>query len=210
MPFVRSDRKTAAGVVLLAVAAALAGCASKNPLIDEPAPAAKAPSAPAPATAAPVAATATATATATDSAPAAPATASRAEPPASSNNGNNGVVTTGPTGIQRFLGFLSPYKIDIQQGNFVSREMIAQLKEGIQRPGGVTPEQVRFALGTPLVTDIFHDERWDYVFRLKKRNGEVISSRVTVHFKDNRLAAIDGGDSLPTEQEYLSYIADRK
>lgn len=148
----------------------LAGCATKNPLVEEPVKAA-------------------------DVKP-----ASQQEAVAS------GVSTTGPTGAQRFLGFLSPYRIDIQQGNFISREMVAQLKEGMQRPEGVTPEQVRFVLGTPLLTDIFHANRWDYVFRLKKSTGEVLSSRVTVSFKDNRVVKLEG-DTLPTEQEYLAFIA---
>ena len=87
--------------------------------------------------------------------------------------------------------------------------MVAQLKEGMQRPEGVTREQVKFVLGTPLLTDIFHADRWDYVFRLKKRTGEVLSSRVTVLFKDNRLADIEG-DVLPTEEEYLAFIAGSK
>lgn len=162
-------RPALAGALCLA-AAFLAGCASKNPLIDEPA--ATAPSAAAP-----------------------------AEAPMTS-----GVTTTGPTGVQRFLGVLSPYRIDIQQGNFISREMVAQLKESMQRKERVTPEQVRFVLGTPLLTDVFHANRWDYIFSLKKRSGEVISSRVTVYFKDNRLVNIEGG-TLPTEQEYLAFIA---
>lgn len=85
--------------------------------------------------------------------------------------------------------------------------MVEQLKEGMQRPEGVTREQVRFVLGTPLLTSVFHDNRWDYVFRLQKRSGEVISSRVTVFFDNNRLARIDGGN-LPTEQEYLALIED--
>jgi len=155
------DRTPAVTATLCLVATCLSGCASKNPLIDEPA------------SPAPVA---------------------------------TGVTSTGPTGVQRFLGFLRPYRIDIQQGNFVSREMVAQLTEGMQRPEGVTPEQVRFVLGTPLLTDVFHANRWDYVFRLKKSTGEVISSRVSVFFKDNRLVNIDGG-ALPTEQEYLAFIA---
>lgn len=179
MPSIRTDRKpAAAGAFLLALAALLTGCASKNPLIDEPAAAGKA----------------------------APAAQAR---DAASGTGGSGVVTSGPTGIYRFLGFLAPYRIDIQQGNFVSREMVAQLEEGMKRPEGVTREQVRFVLGTPLLTDPFHADRWDYVFRLKKRTGEVISSRVTTFFDGNRLARIDG-DTLPTEQEYLSYIAGSK
>jgi outer membrane protein assembly factor BamE len=167
MPF-SPDRTTSIAALFLVVAA-LAGCASKNPLIDEPA---------------------------------TPAAASKPAEQASP-----GVVTASkPTGMQRFLGFLTPYRIDIQQGNFVSREMVAQLKEGMQRKEGVTPEQVRFVLGTPLLTDMFHANRWDYVFRLKKSTGEVIASRVSVFFKDNRLVNIEG-DTLPTEKEYLAFIA---
>jgi outer membrane protein assembly factor BamE len=113
---------------------------------------------------------------------------------------------TQPTGVQRFLGFITPYRIDIQQGNFVSREMVAQLKESMQRKEGVTRDQVRFVLGTPLLTDMFHADRWDYVFRLKKSSGQVIASRVSVFFKENRLVNIDG-DTLPTEKEYLAFIA---
>lgn len=110
------------------------------------------------------------------------------------------MTATGPTGWRRLLGMFSPYRIDIQQGNFVSREMVAQLKEGMTR------EQVRFVLGTPLLTDIFHAERWDYAFRLQKGSGEVITSRVVVFFRDDRLAKIEGGE-LPTEAEYLAFIA---
>lgn len=175
MPLPHSSRSLAGAVCLFS--ALLAGCASKNPLIDEPsAPAASA---------------------------AKPADTATAAQPATTESG---VATTGPSRVRRLFGFLSPYKIDIQQGNFISREMVNQLKEGMRTKDGVTPEQVRFVLGTPLLTDIFHANRWDYVFRMKKGNGEVISSRVTVFFKDNRLVSIDGG-VLPTEEEYLAMIA---
>src|SRR2546427_5764714 len=53
---------------------------------------------------------------------------------------------------------LTPYRMEIQQGNYITQEMVAQLKLGLTR------DQVRFVLGTPLVSDIFHEERWDYVF----------------------------------------------
>ncbi|MDB5992518.1 MAG: smpA / OmlA family protein [Herbaspirillum sp.] len=122
--------------------------------------------------------------------------------------GNGAVVTDANAGVQstsksKFLSFLSPYKIDIQQGNFVSAEMLAQLKEGMTR------DQVRFVLGTPLLTDIFHAERWDYDFRLTKGNGAVIASRVSVFFNGDSLAKWDGGN-LPTESEYLGFIAGSK
>ena len=111
-----------------------------------------------------------------------------------------GAQTIGPTGLRGFLGRLAPYRIVVQQGNFVSSEMLAQLKVGM------TPDQVRFTLGTPLLNDLFHAQRWDYIFRLQRSSGEVTTSRVTVFFKDDRVASFEGGD-LPTEVDYLARIA---
>jgi outer membrane protein assembly factor BamE len=65
-------------------------------------------------------------------------------------------------------------------------------------------------LGTPLLADMFHSDRWDYEFRLAKGNGELMSSRVSVFFKDNLMDRYEGGNDLPTEQEYLSLIAGSK
>ena len=106
----------------------------------------------------------------------------------------------------RFLGILTPYRIDIQQGNFVSSEIMGQLRDGMKRPEGMTREQVKFLLGTPLVTDVFHGDRWDYMFRLRRGNGELITSHVTVFFKDNKIERVDG-TVLPTEKEYITLIA---
>lgn len=72
----------------------------------------------------------------------------------------------------------------------------------------MAPDQVRFLLGTPLLIDIFHTNRWDYVFRMQKSNGEVISSRIAVHFQDNRVARIDAAE-LPSEEDYLKLIANK-
>lgn len=83
--------------------------------------------------------------------------------------------------------FISPYRIDVRQGNYVTQEMIARLKPGMSR------DQVRFALGTPLVTDIFHADRWDYVYRFQPGRGEVQLRRVVVFFEDGKLARV-GGD----------------
>ncbi len=116
--------------------------------------------------------------------------------------------TQGVTVIKedRFLGILTPYRIDIQQGNFVSSEIMAQLRDGMKRPEGMTRDQVKFLLGTPLVTDVFHGDRWDYVFRLRRGNGELITSHVTVFFKENKLDKVDG-TILPTEKDYITLIA---
>ncbi len=88
---------------------------------------------------------------------------------------------------------LKPYRIDIQQGNFLSAEMVAQLKEGMTR------EQVRFVLGTPLVTDIFHADRWDYVFYRELGNGKKEHRHLSVFFKDDKLVRHVGGESIPSD-----------
>jgi len=87
-------------------------------------------------------------------------------------------------------GILAPYRIDIQQGNFVSQDMVAQLKPGM------TKEQVRFVLGTPLVTDIFHAERWDYVYTLERRGAPRQQRHLAVYFLDGKLARLDGERTL--------------
>lgn len=81
---------------------------------------------------------------------------------------------------------LAPYRIDVRQGNLVTQEMVAVLKPGMTR------DQVRFALGTPLVVDVFHTDRWDYVYRFQPGRGEVQQRRLTVFFDDNRLVRVDG------------------
>lgn len=82
--------------------------------------------------------------------------------------------------------YLSPYRIDVRQGNFVSQEMVVQLKPGLTR------EQVRFILGSPLIVDLFHSDRWDYIYRFKPSRGELQERRLTVFFQDNKLARVAG------------------
>lgn len=113
---------------------------------------------------------------------------------------NAGAQTTKVTKLQKFLWVFSPYRPTIQQGNFVSQEMLSQLKVGQTR------DQVRFILGTPLLTDAFHGDRWDYPFYLARGNGELTTSRVSVFFKDNKVDHFDGAN-LPTEKEYIARIA---
>lgn len=87
---------------------------------------------------------------------------------------------------------INPFKIDVRQGNYVTQDMVAQLKPG------QTKEQVRYILGTPLVTDIFHADRWDYVYRFQPGRGEPLQRRLVVFFKDNRLVRV-GGDVVAGE-----------
>jgi outer membrane protein assembly factor BamE len=88
--------------------------------------------------------------------------------------------------------FARPYRITIQQGNYVTREMVEQLRPGM------TKEQVRFLLGTPLVTDIFHADRWDYVFYRDAPGGRREHRNFAVIFEDGRLARVIG-DLLPAD-----------
>lgn len=84
------------------------------------------------------------------------------------------------------LPTLTPYKIDIQQGNYVDQEMVAKLKSGMTR------SQVRFILGTPLVVDPFRTDRWDYVYVLHKGGDLVEQRRIAVIFEHDKLKRIEG------------------
>jgi len=80
---------------------------------------------------------------------------------------------------------MSAHRIEIQQGNFVSQETVSQLKPGMSK------DQVRFVMGTPLITDSFHGDRWDYVFRRQKANSRELEQRkLTVFFEDGKLKRI--------------------
>ena len=71
---------------------------------------------------------------------------------------------------------LSPYKMDIRQGNYVTAEMREKLKLGMSK------HQVRYVLGTPMVSDVFHGNRWDYVYRLEQHGKGVEEHQLTLYF----------------------------
>ncbi|MCD6041266.1 MAG: putative outer rane lipoprotein OmlA [Burkholderiales bacterium] len=81
---------------------------------------------------------------------------------------------------------ITPYRIEIQQGNFISPDMMAQLKPGMSK------EQVRLVLGTPLLTDIFHADRWDYLYWREKPGEKREQRKLTVFFQDGKLTRLDG------------------
>ena len=78
------------------------------------------------------------------------------------------------------------YRIDIQQGNVVTQDMIDQLEPGMDR------RKVRFILGTPLLADTFNEDRWDYFYSYQPGGGERVQRRVSVHFENERLTKIEG------------------
>ena len=78
------------------------------------------------------------------------------------------------------------YKAEIQQGNVINPEMLDNLKLGM------TKRQVVFLLGTPLITDPFHAQRWDYFYSLSKDGGKPEQRHLIVYFKDDTVAGVDG------------------
>jgi outer membrane protein assembly factor BamE len=95
------------------------------------------------------------------------------------------------------------YKAEIAQGNFVSKEQVAALKLGMPRL------QVADILGTPLLVSVFHADRWEYVFNLKRQGIDTPSYKLTVHFKGDELVKIDGSE-MPTEQEFIETLSGNK
>ena len=101
------------------------------------------------------------------------------------------------------VNWITPYKVDVIQGNFVSREQVEQLQAGMTR------DQVKAVLGTPLLSSLFHADRWDYVFTLKRQGVEPQSFKYTVFFKGDQLERFSG-DSMPSEAEFISTLSNKR
>lgn len=101
---------------------------------------------------------------------------------------------------ERVASVVTPYKVDVVQGNFISREQVQALQPGMGR------QQVREILGTPLLTSVFHGDRWEYVFTLKRPGVAVQTRKLTVFFKDNVMDRTEG-DEMPSEAEFVASLA---
>ena len=99
----------------------------------------------------------------------------------------------------KWMGVITPYRIDIMQGNVVTRELVALVKPGMSR------EQVRDLLGSPLLTSPFHANRWDYVFTLRRQGVEPQRRSIVAYFKDDKLERLEAPD-LPSENEFVSSV----
>jgi len=100
----------------------------------------------------------------------------------------------------RVLGVITPYKIEVVQGNVITSEQAEAVKPGMNRA------QVRDVLGSPLVADVFHVDRWDYVFTIRRPGAESQSRRVIVTFTGDTFKSIDTGGALPSEREFVASI----
>ena len=84
------------------------------------------------------------------------------------------------------LGACKTHRIDIQQGNLLTDKEIGQITPGMSK------REVRYILGTPLIVDPFHQDRWDYFYSLDTRQGHITQRRVTLVFSEDKLDRIEG------------------
>jgi outer membrane protein assembly factor BamE len=101
---------------------------------------------------------------------------------------------------RNWLAVVSPYKIEVVQGNFVSKEQVEAIKPGMSR------EQVKDILGTSLLQSVFHADRWDYVFTLDRQGTEPQARQLTVYFKADVVDHV-AGDPMPSESEFVGLLA---
>jgi outer membrane protein assembly factor BamE len=108
-----------------------------------------------------------------------------------------------PASLKGFIAFIAPYKPDVIQGNVVTTEQISQIKTGMSR------SQVKDILGSPLITDPFHGDRWDYVFTLRRQGFDDQERSFVVLFDKDQVQKIDA-PALPSEDEFVAQISRKK
>jgi outer membrane protein assembly factor BamE len=99
-----------------------------------------------------------------------------------------------------FLGLITPYRVEVVQGNVVTREQADAVKPGMSRA------QVRDILGSPLLTDAFHADRWDYVFTIRRQGAQPQLRRIVARFDGETLKSLDASGELPAEREFVASI----
>ena len=99
----------------------------------------------------------------------------------------------------RVFGAITPYRVDVMQGNVITKELVANVKPGMTR------EQVRDLLGSPLLTSAFHADRWDYVFTMRRRGIEPQRRSVVAFFKGDVLERLEVPE-LPSENEFVTSL----
>ena len=105
-----------------------------------------------------------------------------------------GCLLAGLVGCGINFGFPGVYRINVEQGNVVTEEMVEQLRPGLNR------RQVRYIMGTPLIEDSFHEDRWDYRYLLRNGNELLSETQLTLWFEGDELVRAEGPDA-PTWDE---------
>lgn len=119
--------------------------------------------------------------------------------------GNQPEAAAPGTGSRLFkpTQWITPFRADVIQGNFISQEQVAQLRPGMSRL------DVRNVLGTPLVASIFHADRWDYVFTINRQGVPAQAYRYAVFFKGDSLERFEG-DTMPAEADFIARLDSRR
>ena len=102
---------------------------------------------------------------------------------------------------EKVLGLITPYRVEVVQGNVLTKEQVARVKPGMSRA------QVRDLLGSPLLTDIFHENRWDYSFSIRRQGAPYQQRQVVAMFDGDKLSALTVPEDLPTETEFVAAIS---
>ena len=100
-----------------------------------------------------------------------------------------GCLLAGLVGCGSNFGFPGVYRINVEQGNVVTEEMVEQLRPGLNR------RQVRYIMGTPLIEDSFHEDRWDYRYLLRNGNELLSETKLTLWFEKEELVRVEGPDA---------------
>ena len=100
-----------------------------------------------------------------------------------------GCLLAGLIGCGSNFGFPGVYRINVEQGNVVTEEMVEQLRPGLNR------RQVRYIMGTPLIEDSFHENRWDYRYMLRNGNELLSETQLTLWFEGDELVRVEGPDA---------------
>ena len=102
--------------------------------------------------------------------------------------------------MARAIRKVTPFRVEVVQGNFVSKEQVQALRAGMSR------NQVKDILGTPLIASVFHSDRWDYAFMIVRKGTQPQQRQLSVYFKDDLYERFEG-DDLPSESEFAERIA---
>ena len=115
-----------------------------------------------------------------------------------------GTLRDAATGMSTLGGLIKPYRIDVVQGNVITKEQVSALKTGMTRV------ETRDVLGTPLLQSVFHANRWDYVFTFRRgaSNEADQTRKLTVFFEGNNLVRVEA-DDMPTEAEFVASLVVR-
>ena len=105
--------------------------------------------------------------------------------------------------VEKMANLFTPYRVELIQGNVVTREQLSILRPGFTR------QQVKDILGTPLISSLFHADRWDYAFTIKRQGAQAQQRKLSVFFENNLMARVEA-DEMPSEAEFAAGIDVRK